>query len=566
MPRKNKLGIKHKPEKDIISTLKEIRQSDMKKQVQSLIDQVDRLRKHNNSLKKENTSLKTRNNSLKTRNNSLKTRNNSLKTRNNSLMNQLAISKDQNKKKAMKIKIMTKNSKIKDAMNETHDAILQCYEKEQIQKNRKSQSIAQNWKNLFQKNKNKNTVGKRLLANFNKIDTVHRKTKSDKLKREDFEFPFGEEIGEKDLSNFINEIINFINNNYSVEVRRKLKNYFECDKIAKNIKLISDQGIRSTLKKDMIISLLLEENKNELTSLSAPILCNKISEIPLKAIKLKKKGKQITLDKTYLENAVRTKIISNIYQKVCLEYVNGYKFSQDVMINKLCAHIKKMKIFFGELPEDICGLTLYTGDVIINAKYLNLIYLEEKKNDFNKEQAICSIFLTLLHELAHILMRLMNSEINNDTFKNAFNESEDLAPILDPAQILSNYKIQTLPVSFLGRKNKIIAQFNKIIDDYGKIVNKKKHARKKKTGLNESGKFFDYNLFGIESYFDLTKKESNFFLNLKNFNQSEGNYYKNLKNIYNMRTNKSKGYPFKETNSNDYAVSLGICNFSKRNN
>ena len=75
MPRKNKLGIKHKPEKDIISTLKEIRQSDMKKQVQSLIDQVDRLRKHNNSLKKENTSLK---------------------TRNNSLTNQLAISKDQN--------------------------------------------------------------------------------------------------------------------------------------------------------------------------------------------------------------------------------------------------------------------------------------------------------------------------------------------------------------------------------------------------------------------------------------------------------------------------------------
>ena len=177
-------------------------------------------------------------------------------------------------------------------MNETHDAILQCYEKEQIQKNRKSRSNAQNWKNLFQKNKNKNTVGKRLLANFNKIDTVHRKRKSDKLKKENFEFPFGAEISEENLSDFIKEIVDFINDNYSVEVRRRLQNYFKYDKIAKNIELISDEGIRSTLKKDMIISLLLEENKNELTSLSAPILCNKISEITIKAIKLKKKGKQ----------------------------------------------------------------------------------------------------------------------------------------------------------------------------------------------------------------------------------------------------------------------------------
>ena len=82
--------------------------------------------------------------------------------------------------------------------------------------------------------------------------------------------------------------------------------------------------------------------------------------------------------------------------------------------------------------------------------------------------------------------------------------------------------------------------------------------------MNEYGKFFDYNLFGIDSYFDLTEDESDFFLNLNNFNVSFAKYYKSLKNVYNLRQSHTKGYPFKSNINNKYAFPIGICNLSLR--
>ena len=82
--------------------------------------------------------------------------------------------------------------------------------------------------------------------------------------------------------------------------------------------------------------------------------------------------------------------------------------------------------------------------------------------------------------------------------------------------------------------------------------------------MNEYGKFFDYNLFGIDSYFDLTEDESDFFLNLNNFNVSFAKYYKSLKNVYNLRQSIIKGIPFKSNINNKYAFPIGICNLSLR--
>lgn len=66
----------------------------------------------------------------------------------------------------------------------------------------------------------------------------------------------------------------------------------------------------------MIISLLLEKNKNNLTSLCSPILCNKISHIPLNEIIINEKNNKLIFNKEFLKKAIKTKIISNIYEKV----------------------------------------------------------------------------------------------------------------------------------------------------------------------------------------------------------------------------------------------------------
>ena len=455
-------------------------------------------------------------------------------------------------------------------MHEVHDETLELYEEEQIQKDQGNRALSKRWKNLFKKKKNFNNLGSRLINIIDKLDDTKLKTKNAKLNKKKYSFPFKADIDENQLTGFLEKIVDFINENYSVKVRRALKGYFKDSKIEQNIRLIDNKKeIVSTLKTDMIISLLLEKDKEELSSLSAPILCNKISEIPLNEITIREKKDNIIFNKNFLKKAVKTKIIRDIYDKVCNKYVSNYSNYNIDITQTLVNHIDRMKIYFGELPEDICGLTLYSGDVIINAKYLNWIYSNNNNSNLSKKQAVCSIFLTLLHEFSHILVRLVKSRINNSNKNiniNQFEESEDLIPGSAPNSILKGYKIKGTTNIFAGKKNQIIDEFNKLIDKYNKISGKKTFKKNKKKGMNESGNFFDYNLFGIKSYFELTQKESDYFLNLKNFNTNIRDYYKKLKYVYNQRKSNSRAFPFKLANFQPYAISFGKCNFSKRSN
>lgn len=535
------LKIKRGPPKNLFDTLKDMTKEDLKKEVMQLRSQTQ--------LKSQEIQK--------------------LKNTNNSLSIQLAKSNSINLRQKKKIKnyqLAQKKSKIKNELNETHGEILELYEEEQIQKDPIKRVLSKKWKN---KKQNSNTVGSRLINILDKIDETKPQTSTKALIKKNFSFPFGNDIDESQLKKFLEKIVNFINENYPTNVKSALKDYFNNRKIRENIRMITDEGgIVSALKKDMIISLLLEKNKNILTSLSSPILCNTISEIPLNEIMIEEKKDKIILNKDFLKRAVETKIIRNIYDKVCKKYVKNYdNYNYDIdIIQTLTNHIDDMNIYFGQLPEDICGLTLYSGDVIINAKYLNWIYSEDKDINSRKKQAVCSIFLTLLHEFSHILVRLVKSMISDKKVTiNQFEASEDQSITRAPNSGMKNYKIKIIPNIFAGKKNKIIDEFGILINKYNNITGKKTSTKNKKTGINESGRFFDLHFYGIESYCDLTKEESDFFLNLNNF-EKKGikNYYQELKDVYNMRDNKSKGIRFKSTNFEPYTISFGKCNFSNR--
>ena len=525
MPKIYQLGKKRKPSKNLIDTLNGMSKDDLKKEVIQLLNQTQSKSQEIQKLK--NINLRQKN-------------------------------------KIKNYQLAQKKSKIKNSLHETHEEILELYEDEQIKKDPRNKAFSKKWKN---KKQNSNTVGSRLISILDKIDETQPKTSRATLNKKNFSFPFGADIDEKQLKEFLKKIVAFINENYTRNVKHALKDYFKSGKIEENIRMITgDKGIVSTLKKDMIISLLLEKNKNELTSLSSPILCKKISEIPLNEIMIKENRDKIILNKDFLIKAVKTNIIKEIYDKVCEKYVNNYRNYNIDIIQTLIDHINKMKICFGELPEDICGLTLYSGDVIINAKYLNWIYSNDKDINSRKKQALCSIYLTLLHEFCHILVRLVKSTINKKKAKiNQFEENEDQSIIRAPNSGMKNYKIKKIANIFTGKKNKIIDEFDILINNYNKITGKKTSPKNQKTGINESGRFFDLYFYGIESYCDLTNEEADFFLNLKNFEKNGiKNYYQKLKNVYNMRDNKSKGIRFKLTNFEPYTISLGKCNFSKR--
>ena len=553
MPKIYQLGKKRKPSMNLPDILEKMSKQEMKDKIIQQSQEIQTLKNIN----------RTQSNKINTQSNKI-----------NSLTIQLATANSNNLRQKMKIKknnLAKKETKILKAMNETHEEILDLYEEEQKQKDPGIKAFSKRWKNLNKKKKNFNTLGSRLIKIIDKLDEKQPKKKNEILDKKKFSFPFGVDIDENQLTGFLEKIVDFINENYSVKVRRALKGYFKDSKIETNIRLIDNKKeIVSTLKTDMIISLLLEKDKEELSSLSAPILCNKISEIPLNEITIREKKDNIIFNKNFLKKAVKTKIIRDIYDKVCNKYVSNYSNYYIDITQTLVNHIDRMKIYFGELPEDICGLTLYSGDVIINAKYLNWIYSNNKNSNLSKKQAVCSIFLTLLREFSHILVRLVKSMINNRNKNiniNQFEESEDLIPGSAPNSILKGYNIKGTTNIFAGKKNQIVDEFNKLIDKYNKISGKKTFKKNTKKGMNEHGDFFDYNLFGIKSYFELTQKESDYFLNLKNFeNTNIQDYYKKLKNVYNLRKSNSRAFPFKSTNFQPYAISFGKCNFSKRNN
>ena len=556
MPKIHQLRKKRRPSQNLSDTLGNMTKEEMKRKIIQLMSQTQ---SQSQKIQKLTNANNSQNNQINSQNNII-----------NSLSIQLATSNSENLRQKKSIKnyqLALKNSKIKVELHETHEEILELYEDEQIQKDPGNQVFSKNWKN---KQQNTNTVGSRLISKLDKIDGTQNKKSYKTLNKKKFSFPFCSDINENQLTKFLENIVDFINENYPKNVKLALKDYFKNGKIKENIKMITDEkGIVSTLKKDMIISLLLEKNKNELTSLSSPILCNKISEIPLNEIMIEEKGHKIKLNKDFLKKAVTTKIIKDIYEKVCEKYVNKYLNYNIDITQTLINHIDKMKIYFGELSEDICGLTIYSGDVIINAKYLNWIYSNDKDINSRKKQAFCSIFLTLLHEFSHILVRLVKSEIikkkaKNNQF-NQFEASEVQSTIRAPYSGMKNYKIKQITNIFTGKKNKIIDEFDIIIKNYNQIARKKTYSQNQKKGINESGQYFDLNFYGIELYNDLTEEEADFFLNLDNYKKNGiKNYYKELKNVYDKRDNKSKGLQFKSTNIEPYTIDFGKCNFSKR--
>ena len=215
-------------------------------------------------------------------------------------------------------------------------------------------------------------------------------------------------------------------------------------------------------------------------------------------------------------------------------------------------------IYFGELPEDICGLTLNTGDVIINGRYLNSIY--SKNGILNKKISLCAIFLVLLHEMSHILTRKVKETCDKETASNSFIESEDLDSI--NTKSFKFIRPQRLDNIFPLGENKIMNEYEEINKNYKKNIGSSHNTsiKKEKKKLNESGQYFDYHFYHSKKYTQITKDEADFFMNLQNYNLSETEYYEALKSLYSRRNKNQKGYLFKR---NNLVISLPIlrCGF-----
>ena len=486
-------------------------------------------------------------------------------TAKNTVITKMKTKMNKRQKKYTKIMKNLKQSKQIARMNKTNKTILEEYENAQMKINQKNNSNnSKIWNNLNKKKICASTEGNKILNILDDIDDQTVDIKGSKkikkrVNKKDYKFPFGKDIKTEELFQDLKKLVSFINENYPRNVRHALKDFFNCPQIRTNIAYISENnGIISTLKKDILINLLLESDKTVLPTNVASLLCNTISDIPLEEIKITENNEVYKLNKQFLIEAVNSKIINDIYIKVCKEYVQNFDLHNINIKKRLNNIIQNMNIYFGELPEDICGLTLNTGDVIINGRYLNSIY--NNNAALSKKLSLCAIFLVLLHELSHILTRKVKEKCDKKAASNSFIESEDLDTI--DTKSFKFINLQTLDNIFPLSKNKILNEYEKINEKYKQSTGSSQNTQNKKlkSKLNESGQYFDYHFYHSQTYTQITKDEADFFLNLNNYNLSETDYYDALKSLYSKRNKNVKGYLFKRNNL-VFALPIVRCGF-----
>jgi hypothetical protein len=445
------------------------------------------------------------------------------------------------------------------------EEIIKLYENSQNKSKSKIQNNNQN--NFETKNKNNSKFANEIITELNKIDNSKKKKQKSLYKSlykdvKKIKFKFGAKINNKKLKKFIINAVKHVNSYCKPNQKKVIKQFF-CKMVKDNIiKNLSTKKIGNDVIKDLLLAYFKNKNFGKIEKIDSLFLFDKVSNIPLNEIVVE----NYKLNKDFLKNAVKKKIIINNYIKVCQNYVQNYNINKcdaEELSKILSDHIDKMNIYFGELLSDICGISIHSGDIIINTKYLNGIYSECSPI---KLECLAAIFLTILHELSHILVRIINDLLLNKNYSKSVdlntekNNEEKKIELQEPDKL---YKSK-------DEEEKIRITIENIMEKLNRnFKTTKTNKENKENQFNESGEYFDNNLFYNKNYNIITLSEAQFFLNLENYDYDEPKYKSKLENVYKIRSNKSeKGFCLKlGENSSEKGFIIGKCaRFFFRNN
>ena len=218
-----------------------------------------------------------------------------------------------------------------------------------------------------------------------------------------------------------------INKNWNIDDRIKLRNLMD-QLYEKEIKelfldLVPQHIIQ--MRMDLLLDIVLsDEYDNEIELETFILKSNNYSNNPLnKGIKCYDPytKKNIIFNKDYILNQILNNIgIINGYYKTIQKFVND-NYKPENLIDKLKDIVKNTNIYFCDMPKGICGITVCSGDIFINAKYMQES-IHEINDQFYNYVGVSKIFLTLLHEYAHKLHYIIRAEenVNNKDYCNFF--------------------------------------------------------------------------------------------------------------------------------------------------
>lgn len=183
--------------------------------------------------------------------------------------------------------------------------------------------------------------------------------------------------------------------------------------------LQSENNLEKIYKKDLLLTLISDENKTDLNLSSKNSIDNVFSVI--KEFRIYKDKDLFNNIKEY-DNSIQGSISISKFESLLFSssILNAYKETMEELYDKkvTTSEIKSIlknfrnnhKIYFATMPKGMFGLTLYDGTIILNNFYYN---------NFPDSTDTFIIFFTLFHEYSHILSRLIRGDNNyfNNTGK-----------------------------------------------------------------------------------------------------------------------------------------------------
>ena len=303
-----------------------------------------------------------------------------------------------------------------------------------------------------------------------------------------------------------------INKNWKKEDRINLKKLID-NLYTKEIKElfydIVPEHIRQ-LRMDLILSFVLADGYNEkFKNNQILIQSENFSKNPLnKGIHFidPEKNKKVLFDKKFIFKQIKNNVgILNGYYKTIQMFV-GKKYTLNDLINKISYIVNNTNIYFIDSPKDILGMTICSGDIFINGKFMEEAIYETNDQLYNYV-GIAKIYLTLLHEIAHKLQYIIRAESNSNNkeycnfFVKTFRVKKDknfgyITSIQKNVNENYDYKIENFKRLEMDEFNKIIL-FDNLHPSIEKI---------------ESGDFFDNEIYLGQTKNYVTKNICKFFL------------------------------------------------------
>ena len=274
--------------------------------------------------------------------------------------------------------------------------------------------------NEIMKNNMKKTEEKTALELGNKLfgllSGIAKKSKKMNIK-EIPNLPFNKALDDKEFMDLVYESVEYALNNKSINQIEEIQNRFI--KEEKSIKelFLKPQINKNIIENSIICILVNKYEKKDIDNNFTFLSVEKVSPLPLINLPFINENKNVDITKESLIEYAISKIPLLAFTSTLKNFIKNYQYNKIWLKNKIKEYIYNHEIYFSSFIDDIQGVTIHTGDIFINMKYLKE-YLD-KSNEDKKLIVRTKIIFIIFHEINHGLIREIDEEHNHNFLNNS---------------------------------------------------------------------------------------------------------------------------------------------------